>query len=139
MSLKYASSTSTPTRSGNADANGVLRRGRTAKPWTQVHDWVGLAPGVEPAAHSLYVKLKMFLNVDRGDSVCWPGKDTLAELMGFARADSLDRYLDQLRAVGAIDVEILGVPGRCYYTLHDEPAEAYCQESGYCMNGDRCR
>jgi hypothetical protein len=114
-------------------------RGRTATPWTDAHDWVGLAATVEPAAHSLYVRLKMHLNQKRGDTVCWPGKDSLAEMMGFAKAETLDRYIAQLEAVGAVDVEKRGVPARCYYRLNEVPADRYCLASAWPVAEDRCR
>lgn len=121
-----------------------LQRGRRATPWTDTHDWVGLCDFVEPAGLALYVKLKMHLNVKKGDTEVYPGRDSLAELMGYGKADTLDRYLDQLADAGAISVERRGGPGgtpaRCYYTVHDMPAEAYCRESGRAVLLDeRCR
>jgi hypothetical protein len=120
-----------------------VRPGRRATPFTNAHDWVGLADIVQPPAHSLYVKLKMHVNQERereGDTEVWPTRYTLAEMMDYGKVDTLDRYIDQLEQVGAIDVDRRGMPARCYYTLNDLPADAYCAESRWPIAADeRCK
>lgn len=112
------------------DSRIELRRGRTVPAYTDTFDWVGLS-GVAPQAHSAYVKLKIHVNLRRGDARVWPTKITLAEMMGYDKVDTLDPYIEQLERIGAIDVSYEGMPRRCYYTINDLPADAYCVESGY--------
>lgn len=111
----------------------LLQAGRKA-PYTQVGDWVALAVSakvIDPIALALYVILAMHVNHERGDRDVWPSRGTLAILLGFAQARSVDKYLDQLEALGAIDAvrpELgLGSSGfrRNRYTVHQAPPEDY--------------
>jgi hypothetical protein len=102
-----------------------LRIGRKIPNWTAALDWVALADEVPPASHSLYVKLRMYLNEDRGDGIVWPGMERLAEMMGFEKIESVGRWLKPLVEVGAIEVIKVGMPARNEYVLHDLPPEGY--------------
>lgn len=97
--------------------------------FTQVPNWVFLAHGIKPQAQALYVQLVMHLNKSRGDSLVWPSQKSLAMRLGLSRVQSLTQYVEQLEALGAIDVEKQRYQGkmrqRCVYTIHMVPPDGY--------------
>ncbi|WNZ14998.1 hypothetical protein [Streptomyces sp. 11x1] len=97
--------------------------------FTQVPNWVFLADGIKPQAQALYVQLVMHLNRSRGDSLVWPSQKSLAARLGLSRVQSLTQYVEQLEALGAIDVEKQRYQGkmrqRCVYTIHMVPPDGY--------------
>lgn len=94
--------------------------GREPPPHTQAPDWVALAD-IPAEAHSLHVKLKMHVNRDRGDSTCWPGTDSLAEMMGVSRGDKVTPWLQALERIGAINIIRGGANNRNTYVVHSMP------------------
>ncbi|MEV6693383.1 hypothetical protein AB0M35_18125 [Micromonospora sp. NPDC051196] len=101
-----------------------LKRGRESPQWTDVHDWVALS-GVSPGALALYVVLRMHVNRQRGDDEVTTSTLTLAVLMGLSRGDKVKGYLDELVAVGAVDIDRGGLHRRNTYTVHQLPPEGY--------------
>lgn len=101
-----------------------IREGRSAPSYTDIQDWVGLA-NISPQAHSLYVKLRMHVNATRGDNRAWPGKERLAMMMGVARGDYIDKWLDEITAIGAVEVVKEGMPRRNVYIVHALPPPGY--------------
>ena len=87
------------------DPDEVLAvRTGTRVPFTMVGDWV-LLSDLSVHAKLLYSLLQAHVNVsDKGRRV-WPSRDNLAGWMGFSRAQSVDKYLDELVAFGAIEKE----------------------------------
>lgn len=101
-----------------------LARGRQAPMHTQVHDWVALS-GASPAAVALYLILKMHLNRERGDKVCWPTTLSLALLIHRSRGDKITDELQELVKIKAIEIDSWGMPRRYKYTLNEVPPEDY--------------
>ncbi|MER7497121.1 hypothetical protein ABT033_31550 [Streptomyces pharetrae] len=97
--------------------------------FTQVPNWVFLADGIKPQSQALYVQLVMHLNRSRGDSLVWPSQKSLAMRLGLSRVQSLTQYVEQLEALGAIEVEKQRYQGkmrqRCVYTIHMVPPDGY--------------
>jgi hypothetical protein len=81
-----------------------IETGRAAPKFTMAYDWVALIPGLSHQAKALYWHLAMHVNIESGSRSVWPSRQTLAELMGFSRPQSVDKYLDELHAVGAITI-----------------------------------
>lgn len=114
-----------------------IKQGRRA-PYTQLGDWVMLAPTsiVRHPAKVLYWALSAHLTV-RQDGEGTPAElrvnptlEMLAELLGYSRKDKLLPYLDDLVALGAIEVDTELVVGegnrrRNTYTIHQSPPEEY--------------
>ncbi|MEU5181169.1 hypothetical protein AB0G49_14065 [Streptomyces longwoodensis] len=112
--------------------------GRKA-PLTMVPDWVTLFPGskkspmyrgkiLSPQAKAVYNVLAMHVNVERGDSACWPSRETIADICGFSREQSVDPYLDQLDEADAIDREPIIRPNGAMgirYIVHQMPPPGY--------------
>ncbi|MBG7704901.1 hypothetical protein HCJ76_44270 [Streptomyces sp. MC1] len=112
--------------------------GRKA-PLTMVPDWVTLFPGskkspmyrgkiLSPQAKAVYNVLAMHVNVERGDSACWPSRETIADICGFSREQSVDPYLDQLDDADAIDREPITRPNGAMgvrYIVHQMPPPGY--------------
>lgn len=101
--------------------------GRTA-PYTTVPDWISLHLVLDPQAKALYNVLAAHVNVLRGDGKVWPTRLALAEMLGFSREQSVDRYIKQLLAAGAIETEEIrrsnGAKG-VRYTVHQVPPKGY--------------
>lgn len=70
--------------------------GYTIVPW-----WI-TASGISGNAHKLYAVLMHF--ADNQSLIAWPSRATLAEAMGFNRPQTLDKYLDELAEIGALEV-----------------------------------
>lgn len=108
--------------------NGVnevtIRRGRSSPAWTAIPEWVLLA-GFTPQALALYVALSAHVNQRRGDRAAWPTQDTLAAILGFTRGDKIKRYVDELAAGQAVDVDHGGWPRRTTYTVHELPPDEW--------------
>lgn len=112
--------------------------GRKA-PLTMIPDWVTLYPGskkspmyrgkiLSPQAKAVYNVLAMHVNVERGDSACWPSRETIADICGFSREQSVDPYLDQLDEADAIDREPITRPNGAMgvrYIVHQMPPPGY--------------
>lgn len=102
-----------------------IASGRRA-PYTQLGDWVALS-GISTPAKALYWHLAMHVNQQRGDFEVWPTRYVLAEWCGFNKAESVDRYLDELVAIDAIEVYQrrygTGMRRRNVYVINQEPPE----------------
>lgn len=113
-----------------------IKQGRRA-PYTQLGDWVMLAPTdvVRHAAKVLYWALSAHLTVKQDDDTepelrVNPTLEMLAAMLGFSRKDKLLPYIDDLEALGAIEVDSELVPGegnrrRNTYTIHQSPPPEY--------------
>ncbi|WP_433860129.1 hypothetical protein [Streptomyces kronopolitis] len=101
--------------------------GRKA-PFTMVPDWITLHDKLDPQAKALYAVLAMHVNVSKKDGVAWPKRLSMAEILGWTREQSPDKYLQQLEAEGAIDTEEFtrptGARGKRYY-VHQTPPSGY--------------
>jgi hypothetical protein len=102
--------------------------GRKA-PYTTVPDWVTLHPDLDPQAKALYNTIAAHVNVGRGDDEAWPTRLMLAEMLGFSREQSVDRYIRQLEEAGAIDTDRdyrrpNGAKG-ILYIVHQTPPDGY--------------
>lgn len=74
-------------------------------PFVQVPQWLLLAP-ISPGAKLIHCLLVMHVNrEDAANRKAWPTRETLAEMAGFSRPQSIDKYLAELEAVGAVRVE----------------------------------
>ncbi|GGM14131.1 hypothetical protein [Micromonospora yangpuensis] len=113
----------TTSRNSNPGDVGLVR-GRESPQWTDVHDWVALS-GVSPTAIALYVVLRMHVNRERGDHMVKTSMLTLAVLMGMSRGDKIKPYLDELVAIGAVDVDRGGLHRRNTYVVHQLPPLGY--------------
>lgn len=126
------------TREVHDDESPVgIRLGRRA-PYTQLGDWVMLAPTsiVRHAAKVLYWALSAHLNVKQSEDGTGPDPqvnptlEMLAQMLGYSRKDKLLPYIDDLVVLGAIEVSSDLVPGegnrrRNTYTIHQSPPEEY--------------
>ncbi|WP_440072230.1 helix-turn-helix domain-containing protein [Streptosporangium sp. OZ121] len=105
----------------------IVTAGRRA-PFTQLGDWVVLGD-IDCQAKALYWALAMHVNQQRGDFTVWPSREALAEILGYSRPQSVDRYIDQLVELGAIDVYEQrvsgGLRGRHVYEIHQTPPPGY--------------
>ncbi|MER7937818.1 MULTISPECIES: hypothetical protein [unclassified Streptomyces] len=102
-------------------------RGRKA-PYTTVPDWVSIHADLDPQAKALYNVLAAHVNTSRDDTLVWPTRLSLAEMLGFSREQSVDKYIKQLVAVGAIDTEEIRRPNGSkgvLYTVHQTPPGDY--------------
>ncbi|MGW7090124.1 hypothetical protein ACWGH2_42445 [Streptomyces sp. NPDC054871] len=101
--------------------------GRKA-PFTMVPDWITLHDELDPQAKALYGVMAMHVNVSRKDGVAWPTRLAMAEMLGWTREQSPDKYIQQLEAAGAIDTEEFtrsnGARGKRYY-VHQTPPSGY--------------
>lgn len=105
-----------------------VERGRRA-PFSQVGDWVVVSPWVEPTGKAAYWALEAMTwrenepgsgNARDAD----PSREALAEVLGFSRAQSVDRYLEQLVSINAIDR--IARPGyTTRYVVHQTPPDDY--------------
>lgn len=120
---------------GSEDGQVRIRQGRRA-PYTQLGDWVMLAPSsiVRPPAKVLYWALSSHLTVKQADDevalTVSPTLAMLAEMLGYSRPDKLLPYLGDLVALGAIEIDTEFVIGegarrRNTYTIHQSPPEDY--------------
>lgn len=74
-------------------------------PFVQVPQWLLLAR-ISPGAKLIYCLLVMHVNRENAENrKAWPTRETLAEMAGFSRPQSIDKYLAELEAIGAIRVE----------------------------------
>lgn len=80
-----------------------VANGRPFPPFTMAYDWVALS-GISGNAKALYWHLAMHVNIDSESLAVWPSRETLANLMGYSRPQSVDKYIDELESIGAIDV-----------------------------------
>lgn len=113
-----------------------IKQGRRA-PYTQLGDWVMLAPTgvVRHAAKVLYWALSAHLTVKQDDDTpadlhVNPTLEMLAAMLGYSSGRKLLPYLDDLVALGAIDVDTELVIGqgnrkRNTYTIHQSPPDEY--------------
>lgn len=114
-----------------------IKQGRRA-PYTQLGDWVMLAPPaiVRHAAKVLYWSLSAHLTVKQDDEDTPPELrvnptlEMLAAMLGYSNWRKLAPYLKDLEDLGAIEVATELVPGegnrrRNSYTIHQSPPEDY--------------
>ncbi|MGW0562971.1 hypothetical protein ACWDZ4_20685 [Streptomyces sp. NPDC003016] len=101
--------------------------GRKA-PYTTVPDWITLHDDLEPQAKAVYNVLAMHVNVQKNDGAAWPSRKMIAEMLGWSREQSPDKYINQLEAAGAIDSEPFtrsnGAKGKRYY-VHQTPPPGF--------------
>jgi hypothetical protein len=100
-------------------------------PFSQPPHWLMLAP-ISAGAKTLYTLLVMHVNrEDPANRTCWPEQQTLAEMMGFTRHQSVAPYIDELERLGAMTVDRVRNPKqplrkRNYYhmVMANDPAPA---------------
>lgn len=104
-----------------------VTRGRKA-PFARVADWVTVHPDVEAQGKALYLVLAAHVNMERGDGLVWPSRLAMAEMLGWSRPQTVDKYIKQLEAIGAIDTDDFirpnGAKGKLY-TVHETPPDNY--------------
>jgi len=100
-----------------------VQLGRRA-PFTQVGDWVLLAP-IRNQAKVLYWALSAHINQDRDNTEVWPSQDTLAELLRLSDGRKIRPFLKELEAIEAIKVRKIrsggGMRQRSIYVVHQTP------------------
>lgn len=103
-----------------------IQAGREGDPFVQTPEWI-LVSGISPQAQALYTALRAHVNHSRKDRLVWPGMELLAELLGFKTRRSITKYVAELKALGAVDVERQrGTTHRKnIYTVHKTPPEGY--------------
>lgn len=108
----------------------TIRPGRRAQTFVMTPEWIVLA-GLSPQALALYTLLLAHVNRTRDDTLVWPVMETLAELLGFKKRQSVNPYLAELAALGAIDIErVRNFKGhrRNIYTVHELAPDGYTGE-----------
>ncbi len=131
------SRTAAEVAAAEADANieklEVAHGRRYQAPYARHPHWVSLAP-IRHQSVRLYTFLAAHINNDRrkkdDDREVWPTMNDLAEMMGFTRRDKVKPFIDELKAIGAIDVEQIPVAGggkrtRSKYVVHETPPPGY--------------
>jgi len=97
-------------------------------PFILARHWLLLYP-IDPRARLLYELLVMHVNVSRGDNSVSATKDSLAEMMGYKKSDSLDPWLKALYSAGLVTVEKKrtsgGLRDRNTYTVRLRPPRGY--------------
>lgn len=109
----------------NTTADGAVA-GRRAQPFTMTPEWMILAP-VTTQAKATYWALLAHVNGKRGDGVVWPGMKTIAEILGYNKRQTVQKYLRELSDLGAIDIETRKTKtgSRNFYTVHETPPANY--------------
>jgi hypothetical protein len=124
--------------SAEDDAEQILIQVERRNPFTQVGDWILLAP-VSGKAKLLYWTLKAHANTTRGDNLVWPTQATLAEMLDFAPIKDdpaelrdgrkIRPFLKELESIDAIKVRKIRSPGgmrpRSLYKVYEEPPDDY--------------
>ncbi|MEV4454377.1 hypothetical protein [Microbispora sp. NPDC049633] len=109
------------------DAEIHIVGGRQPAPFAMVPLWVMFS--TTPQAQALYGILAAHVNPDRDDRNVWPSRATLAEMLGFNRPASVDRYLSELQEIGAVDVIVRrrtnGSQMANAYVVHHQPPDGY--------------
>lgn len=107
-------------------------------PFTQVGDWILLAP-VSRGAKLLYWALMAHVNTTRGDRNVWPTQAMLAEILDFApiKGDEAELrdgrkirpFLKELVEIDAMSIRTVrsrgGMRTRSIYTIFQEPPPDY--------------
>lgn len=111
-----------------ADDNEI-RTGRGDCSWTQMGDWVLLAPGPD-RGKVIYGLLRMHLNHGKGDKKAWPSQATLAQMLQVKRTDTVSDGIQWLVEIGAVDIEVVRygkdrMRARNIYTVHLAPSADY--------------
>lgn len=103
-----------------------IRKGRRAPAFVPTPQWIVVA-GLSAPAQALYTSLLAHANEEAGDGIVWPGMDTLAEMLGYNRRQSVRRYLAELVALNAVEMERVVFRGvwRNVYTVHELPPKKY--------------
>lgn len=106
-----------------------IRAGRGDCSWTQMGDWVLLAPGPD-RGKVIYGLLRMHLNHGKGDHKAWPSQATLAQMLQVKRTDTVSDGIQWLVEIGAVDIEVVRygkdrMRARNVYTVHLAPPEDY--------------
>ena len=96
------------------------------EPFVQTPHWVLFDPVLSATAKTLYAAL--MAHVGPGDETVWPGRDTLAVVLGLRRPQSVDPYVRELRARGVISVErrkLGGMRVRNHYRVRWHPPDEH--------------
>jgi hypothetical protein len=95
--------------------------------YATVGEWVLLAPGISDRAVRIYCLLRM--HCQGIDERAWPAQKTLAEMLGIKKTDGIGRAIQELVALGAVDVEVTAHARgrRNVYVVHEAPPEGYSQ------------
>lgn len=103
-----------------------IRYGHRAPTFVMTPEWIIVA-GLSPQAVALYTVLLAHVNRQRHDGTAWPGMDVLAELLGYRRRQSVQPYVRELAALGAVDVEAqtTRTGRRNIYIVNEIPPDDY--------------
>lgn len=87
-----------------------------------VPEWITVAK-LSPQALAVYVILLGHVNRERGDNLAWPTLDTIAELTGYSRRQSVTPYVNELVALEVVQVRSRRTERgrRNYYTVTKQP------------------
>jgi hypothetical protein len=109
------------------EAESVFEEGR-GLPFTQLGDWVNHA-GISDRAARIYWTLCEHLNIKRGDRAVWPAQKVLAKVLGIKRAADVAPAIDELVAIGAVEIRAdydeNGRRVRNRYLIHRAPDSDY--------------
>ncbi|GLY08322.1 hypothetical protein [Actinoplanes sp. NBRC 101535] len=112
---------------------GVRGGTRSGPTHTPVHDWV-LFANISATAKALYAILRSHVNDRRGDDLTWTSSEALAmilmyhrggQVVSYSRGDKISVFEKELIALGAIAIDIVGVPAKKYYTVEMFPPRGY--------------
>jgi hypothetical protein len=116
--------------SGGPDRTDVPIRvvgGRQPAPYAKAPIWLIFA--VSSQARALYDILAAHLNPEADDASVWPTREKLAQFMGVKQARSVDPYIRELEAAGAIDVirhkPVNAMREHNTYIVHHDPPDTY--------------
>jgi hypothetical protein len=121
------STTSAPKGGSRTDVpeefSDQVESGRGDLQYAQVPAWLMFA--VSPQALTCYMMLK--LCVRPGSTQAAPTRDHLARALGLKKAESVDKYRDELASVGAMSMRTVrrGMQQRTIYTLNWSPPENF--------------
>ena len=108
-----------------------IRKGRATRfKHAKAPHWVLLMTALPHNAFRLYGILMAHANQERGDGRVWPTEQTLAELMGYARRQSIIPLVKILEDLDLLEVESVrygtnNSRQRNVYTVHEEPAKGW--------------
>lgn len=106
-----------------ADDGHEIRAGRPSG-YTNVAEWVLLAPGLSDRAVRVYGLLRMHC---QGGNRAWPGQQALADMLGIKKRDAVSAAIRELVEIGAVEVQVeRHTRGRRnVYTVHETPPPDY--------------
>lgn len=110
----------------STETTDAIRLGRRTDFFVKTPEWI-LVSGLSPQAQALYSMLLAHVNRSAEDHLSWPGLGLLAEMLGYRKQHSVIKYVRELKALGAINVdkEPCSSGRRNVYTVHETPPAGY--------------